>query len=47
MSSSVLDMSMSLDGCTEMSADSLLRERLADEYRLTVHPVMLGAGGSP
>ena len=25
-------------------AQSLIRERLVDEYRLTVHPVMLGAG---
>jgi dihydrofolate reductase len=25
-------------------AHSLIRERLIDEYRLTVHPVMLGDG---
>ena len=25
-------------------ANSLIRERLVDEYRLTVHPVALGAG---
>ena len=43
MASLVLKMSVSLDGGTRF-ARSLVEPGLIDEYRLVIHPVVLGAG---